>query len=294
MYFVKFFALAILSISIIGCASNAAITEKVDSSSRQFDSALMSACNMSFSSENYCRCFTNEVAGRTSEENKASLVRSPNSQVIQSFMATHLIRNIDLIQERCGALLSENLSIPDFQISDMAKNILSENEGNIMTPDTIRNLKPLDKPIGWLFALQRKGQDELTDGVFKFTASSADEYFFDYGKVVDGKYTATAKYKWSAGVRYFLGKNLSPEAYYASDEDKCKLQLGRCSFLDSKGRKAYVYTEYRDGVWISNLPASSVSRALSINIYDASGLPLYRYNKQLRSGNHYEVHRVGK
>lgn len=94
------------------------------------------------------------------------------------------------------------------------------------------------------------------------------------------------KYKFKDGYLFNFAKNYSPPRYVLSGEESCKFTVGRCEFKSYDGKVSYMYTEYRDGMWIRNVPGFRLSRSLNIDVYDSQGFPVYRFHKSLKVGIH--------
>ncbi len=189
---------------------------------------------------------------------------------------------------------SDNIIVSEIKPSLLAIKILKEYKGDILTPDNFKRLNLLNNPIGWSFKLAVEGDNNLKYKVFTLTSIENEEYFFDYGSFDGDKNSAIAKYKWSKGYMYYLKKNIVPMKYTIRGEEKCKFQLGKCSFKNYKNRTVYVYTEFREGMWIRNMPSTGASRKLYIDIYDSKGFPIYHTFKSLRTGGSYELRRIEK
>jgi hypothetical protein len=188
----------------------------------------------------------------------------------------------------------ENIMVPEIKPSPLAIKILKKYKGDILTPDNLKRLSLLNNPIGWSFKLTVEGDNNLKHKVFTLASIENEEYFFDYGSFDGGKNSAIAKYKWSKGYMYYLKKNTVPMKYASQGEEKCKFQLGKCSFKNYKNRTVYVYTEFREGMWIRNMPSTGGSRKLYIDVYDSKGFPIYHMFKSLRTGGSHELRRIEK
>lgn len=166
---------------------------------------------------------------------------------------------------------------PDVEITDIAKSVLRKNEGNILSPESATNLRPLGKPLGWAYRMsyQQRPYDEELDPVYVLTATNGHDYFFEsISPFLSG---AVSRYKWTDGrmFKYRFGKYEHDDGYEAT----CKFKLGVCEYKGLVTR-VVAYTEYDSGVWTRKEQISSkrflTDYVTRVEIYDASGLPLYR------------------
>lgn len=159
----------------------------------------------------------------------------------------------------------------DFEIpySDLAKRIVKDNDGYILTPDLINNISVVDEKVGWKFKMYFANKKDV----------NLDKYTFTYKGAMDGASlfdyigsSSSGEYKYENGYKYFKKDG----DYTLSDEESCKFVIGECVYkVGDRFKKKY--TKFIDGFWISNDSDFGVrSRAIEINVYDLSGLPLYR------------------
>jgi len=274
---------------LAGCASNDQAVSKGLHGSYYFDS-VKTACNIRFKSSEYCDCFSEVVTKNTPPSVQKELFTAPYKA--QSGMTEIMLQQMDKIQASCSGYIKEDLSTPNFNVSPLLVETLEKYEGDLLTPDTAALLQPLEKTIGWKFKLLQPNINELTYGVFVFKGEKNGEYFFDYSDITSYPPKISAKYMWKNGYSYYLKKNVKPMKYTMSGKESCKFVVGKCEFEAYNGEMRYIYTEYRDGMWIRNVPKSRVSRSLNVDVYDSKGFPVYYLYKNLRNGNSYEERRV--
>jgi hypothetical protein len=154
----------------------------------------------------------------------------------------------------------------------------------------------LTKPIGWEFSMINSRQPNF-GYVFRLDKIVGSEYHFDYynSKSINPKID---KYMWKNGYRYYARNNTNknnPFELTVSQEEKCKFTLGICEFKSHSGISQKQYTEFRNGVWIYKQTGLMSDKGDLVKcIYDASGLPLYRYYQSLDTGGNYEERRVDR
>ena len=190
-------------------------------------------------------------------------------------------------------------SIPKTQNTALAEEILKSNSGNILTPDLLKSLKPLSRPIGWEFAMVDSKHREFDSSVFLFrlTAIAGNEYYFDY---VDPPQFGekVSKYKWVNGYQYYARNNRNknnPAEFAISSEEQCKFTLGICEFASYSGVPQKQYTEFTNGVWIHKQTSLTSTEGNLIKwIYDSSGFPLYYYYESLKTHGIREERRLDR
>lgn len=167
--------------------------------------------------------------------------------------------------------------------SSLAQKILLENKGNTLSPEMVNSVAKIDKDIGWKFKMyfSNKNYVNMNKSVFVYQGGTNEGEQFKYLG-----YTSESEHLFINGLKYYKKEN----EYAVTDEEKCKFVLGECAYKvgDTIKKK---YTKYVDGIWVSNKSDFGVrSRALEKNIYDSSGLPLYRsYQAKARDIDFEEV-----
>ncbi len=185
-------------------------------------------------------------------------------------------------------------SIPKTQNTLLAEKVLDSNLGNILTPEMTNSLSSLTKPIGWEFGMVHSRQKTL-GYVFRLEKMIGNEYYFEYFNSISSN-PRIDKYKWVNGYRYYAKNNTNknnPSEYGIGDEEKCKFTLGLCEYKSYSGISQKQYTEFRRGVWIYKQTGLISDKGDLVKcIYDASGLPLYRYYTSLETGGTIEEQRL--
>jgi len=179
-------------------------------------------------------------------------------------------------QNRSGPikLTRSEYSIPHRDVPALANKVLDEHKGNMLTPELVDSLSPLNKLLGWKFSMVSPTSKAKWTTSFTYTGASEGSYYFDYGNSLSDK---VHKYKWMDGYRYSSKNENGSLIYSVSEEEKCKFVIGECSYKSYDGKNKVMYTEFRDGMWIRNKSTFRMKRAVEMNIYDSSGLPLYLY-----------------
>ncbi len=274
---------------LTGCSSNELVKSKTTDDSYYF-SSVKAVCNIRIKNNDYCHCLSGVITKNTPASVQKDLFTAPHQA--QAAMTKIMLQQMDNIQASCNSYIKEDLSIPSFDVSPLLNKTLKKYENDLLSPSTVSELQPLEKTAGWKFRLLQLKETELTHGVFVLKGEKNGEYFFDYSDITSSPPKVTAKYKWKDGYRYYLKKNITPMKYTMSGKESCKFTVGKCEFEAYNGEKRYIYTEYRNGMWIRNVPASRLNRSLSIDVYDSKGFPVYHLYKNLRNGNSYEERRV--
>lgn len=279
--------LVFCSALIISCSINAQVTSP--QANGEYLDSVRSACNTRFNNAAYCNCFSELVIKHMPSSLRENVLKDQNK--VQLVMNQVMLQHMKSIEASCSIYIKEDSSIPSFDVSPLLTETLMKYRGDLLSPDNVKKIQPLNKDIGWKFRLLPLSENELVGSAFILKEKKEGEYYFDYTNVNSSDGTV-GKYKFKDGYLFNFAKNYSPPRYVLSGEESCKFTVGRCEFKSYDGKVSYMYTEYRDGMWIRNVPGFRLSRSLNIDVYDSQGFPVYRFHKSLKSGNSYEEHRV--
>lgn len=246
-------------------------------------------CINRYKKEMYCECYADIIDRNTPSETKKIMIGTKHNKAAEQNFYEIYLNSMKKIDTDCALYNTEDIAIPDFDVTSLMKKVIAKNKNEILDPSRTKNLKPLDKPIGWKFGLYGESTKDFQFGGFHvFKKAENGEYYFEYTEIGKNLPYVSGSNKWVNGYRYYKRKDKLGNPYEMSSEEICKFALGKCRFTRYDGKEEYIYTEFRDGLWIRNVPATRHSRALKVDIYDASGFSLYEYHKSLETGNFHE------
>jgi len=286
----KFVLVTILAM-LTGCTlpGSVATGEKVSDEERGFSAGVRLACNIKHKKNTeYCNCFVNTFDDITPPDKKRLIAHG--GPEAEKHMLNLMLKNRDKFNA-CDSHWIADLSIPDVEPTSLAKRVLDENNGSLLTPKNLDRIETLDKSIGYEFQLHEEAAKPLKHTKYTLSRIDGGKYYFDYINIPENT-IMKEKYMWSKGVKYVhIEKNDRKFYRISSREDECMFTLGECTYKNYKGKKEKVFASYKDGLWVYNVSSFGKSRSIVTRIYDIYGLPIYRSYKA-SSGGFYEKYRV--
>lgn len=233
----------------------------------------------------FCACWSEAKNKVMPEHLKSRILLGDSGAIINSLsvMITHE-KKLEYCDKLAKAKVIElDLTIPSFEVPELANRVLSQTKYNILTPDNRLLGKPA-KSIGYEYHMNLVGYKPKNPHIQRLTMITDASYFFTN---INSKRSRLNNSKYVHGVHYYLplGDN-SITDYQLSESSRCIFELDKpCLFSrSSKTEKYQMLTTFRGGMWISIEPATfSNSRYLKIRIFSADGLRLYEYRKSLKS-----------
>lgn len=271
------------SIVLSGCAKK---TKKIQNDGLDLSykvrqgSDFASECK-SDSDNDFCKCYAKETEKFASGERQVkSLVRiNPVSQAI----ANKILSKREVIKG-CDRYIPADLKFYIPVNSKTARNILNENKGKILTPNNLIFDSVIDKPIGWSFSKRGPKYGEVNPkALFTLIKSEGNKHYFEYQGVIK-----KSEYLLTEGK--LMHKSKSGE-FKGSAKDGCDFVVGDCFYTNYDGQVKKIYTEFRDGVWVRNVPYHH-HRVIERDIYDKNGLTLYHSYEAPSRGVKYEERRL--
>ncbi len=289
------FTIILIASSLIGChsAKNTQTIKPKIPNEETFLAVERNACLIKhgYKNKKYCNCFSNVKSQIIPSTLKNRALRGDSSVISEtlSLMIANKTKidacNSDFVIAKAEKI---NINIPEFEVPELAKDVLSKFKGALLTPDNRKLIKPI-LPIGYEFYMNVVGNKPQPRYNKRLTRIEGNTYYFtDLTK--RNKRTNNRKFEY--GVDYYLPLNdLSVMEYRLSTNSKCIFVLDTpCEYSGYSRRKRYkMYTIYKDGLWISVEPSMfSRSNKLVIRIFGLDGFPLYKYNKNLKTGSSIE------
>lgn len=175
------------------------------------------------------------------------------------------------------APINLNTSLP--KNTPLAQKILKQHKNKVFTPEMVNHVQPIKKPIGWKytyrFNIAEEKNIDFNSTTYTYAGKQALGEAFTYmnamGKLSSRMYILNSK----GQLGFVKSKTVA-----VAEEEQCKFVLGSCTYRE-KHKIKQKFTQFIDGVWISNNALFSLKRRqLQKVIYDTSGIPLYRSSQQ--------------
>ncbi len=261
----------VVTLLIFGCSSTANKPQPsgVDSAFRE---ANRLSCKIRFGDNpKYCSCFVNVMSEIAPQSMKNRALSGDPS--VSSDLAKLMLDHSDRMNQ-CELLRIEDLAIPEIKLPKLAREILSSNLNGLLTPDNRVKLKPI-REIGYEFSFEPVESEKKGRYLKRLTNVEGDAYYFSTLK--DGTIEKADFYKYENGIEYYHKYKEPGNKYLVWPDRLCYFVIGECKFVSTSGRPKKMFTEFKDGVWISNEPGFGASRKVVLRIYGNDGLPLYEY-----------------
>jgi len=168
-----------------------------------------------------------------------------------------------------------SMNIKDANIPSNVKRIVSQNNGQILTPENRLTAKH-NLEVGYQYRVLALDSEEEQNPRYIHRLTKVDGDFL-YFSTVDkyGRESFKDYERFRFGQLSKLKKNNS---YKADDYNHCLFTIGECAYKNFFGKEQVIETTFRDGVWISNEPYGRDKRQMVFRVYKTDGLPLYEYS----------------
>ncbi|KVX02751.1 hypothetical protein [Shewanella frigidimarina] len=261
---------------LIGCSST---NNKTASShtNTMFDNVNRLACSIKYADSNqFCTCFVSVLSEVTPVSIKQKTVEGEPSST--NDLASIMIQHSDKLNQ-CEVTKTPDLSISNIKLTALGQAILLEHKDKILTPENRFNLVP-HLTIGYEFSMEQIG--EIEKRAYSEKLVKVDQNAFYFSLLNNGVVERESLYKYQHGDLYLRAQSTTEQTiqneYKIPYNYQCQFVIGKCSSVSHSGLKKTVYTEFREGYWISNQPTFGVKRKIVIKIFGIDGLPLYEYN----------------
>lgn len=209
-----------------------------------------------------------------------------NEKVLKNIKIKPLFLILALLNSGCVFNnINDESYIPYWEDTALINQILIEYKGNILSPEHIGSLAPLNKPVGWEFKIS-KSHIKPYDFFYRYEGKEGDEYHFILKNLKKSQ-----KIKWVNGIRYYLKTKNGIAKYETNGIEFCKFVIGECNYKSYSGFPKTQYSKFSNGVWVRKVQNYKGDWSLRKEIYDASGLPLLYSYKSLKTGKSYEKRR---
>lgn len=178
--------------------------------------------------------------------------------------------------EQCEQFAPIDLEFQIPEDSEVAKRVLSDNAGNILTPDLVDLIQPIERPVGWTYKLESPNKAiDFSKGAFQYKGKE------DHGDLFVYTGGWNSEYVYIDGIRHFKNKKTTPHTLTPSESGECTFVIGACVY-GPEDRRRKVFTKFENGIWIRNIGVSLRHRKIEKVIYDLNGIPLYKFQQSAR------------
>jgi hypothetical protein len=285
----------IVSLVLMGCQATAnSHKTNTANTDRLFYNANNLACTIKFNDNpDYCQCFVKTISDISPTPLKQRIISGDSTA--SSDLAGLMIANSDKLR-KCDALKIIDLAIPNIELPDLAKSVLQQHQGKVLTPENQSSLRP-DLVVGYEFSMEIVGATDKQKYSQLLTKIDGNEFIFSL--LDNGVVTREDLYLYrytDNGVKHLVNQNSAFNTHLRNYQipytNKCLFVLGECQYsINNQSPKTpeTIMTEFREGYWISNEPSFRGKRKIVIRIFGDDGLPLYEHT--LFRNNNLEYYR---
>jgi hypothetical protein len=282
--------------TLAGCQSTSNPQKNVMDRNKLYKKSTESACLLKYGAlnANYCECHSSVLSQITPDTLKSRSLSGDSSVAHEVFLK--MVKNKSQL-ETCDSkfvateIKKVDTSIPEYDVPELAKEILAKYKGKIMTPKN-REEGKLFLPIGYEYYMNLVNAKPHPAYIQRLTKIEGNAYYFT--GINEVNYRENNK-KVLYGAQYYLPlNNFSVTEYRDVPKSECSFIIDEICEYKSYGKKRYqMFTTYKDGMWVSLEPSSYPDvKYLVIKIFGVDGLPLYRYRKNLKRQDFMEFQRV--
>ncbi len=287
----KLIPIILITLSLVAChsAKKNTLTKPQLPNEKTYLAVEKTAClqKHGYKNNKYCNCFANVKSQILPETLKNKILKGDSSAVLEtvSIMIANKTK-LDACDNKFIVAKAQkvNISIPDFEITDLARDILAKSKGILLTPNNRNLIKPV-LPLGYEFYMKYPSHKPHPPYIQRLTDIKDSSYYFT---AINERNVRQNNKKYEHGIAYYLPLNdLNVTKYSVIKNSKCIFVLNKvCEFTGSSRKRYQMYTTYKDGLWISVGPTKySKYKHLTLRIFGIDGLPLYIYQKKLKTGS---------